>query len=185
MHPLNEENQCITCVISRARLNTVSHAILSSMNKFVDQYSSWYNFWNTLNQTQTIYAILTIYFFVFIFIYMCFLVLGRVMGQGGDGFYLPRLHIPYSQILTCYPYPTGMRNWISSPSPTGSGIPVSSPFPQWIIFFNKNKSIFRSRSQFCNELSRIEMMTINGYGDREARGRECEIWKEIWENYDR
>jgi len=26
-------------------------------------------------------------------------------------------------------------------------------------------------------------MTINGYGDGEERGREYEIWKEIWENY--
>ena len=65
-------------------------------------------------------------------------------GRGGDGFCHPRPHplIPYIYTLP-YPYPTGMRNWISSPSPMGSGIPISSPSPQWINFFDK-KRVFLS-----------------------------------------
>ena len=40
------------------------------------------------------------------------------------------------------PISKGMRNWISSPSPMGSGIPASSPSPSESIFFNK-KSFFK------------------------------------------
>jgi len=65
----------------------------------------------------------------------------------------------------------------------GSGIPT--PSPQWIIFLNKNKSIFQPRVQCCNALSSKEMMTIDSYNDEEERGRECKIWKKKRENYDK
>jgi len=49
--------------------------------------------------------------------------------------------------LPC-PYPTGKRNWITSPSPMGSGIPSSSPSPQWINFFNKKRVFLRFNRNF-------------------------------------
>jgi hypothetical protein len=109
------------------------------------------------------------------------------MGRGGNEFYLPRLHtlLSYTYLLP-YPYPTGMRNRISSPSPTDLGIPdpsISSS-PPW-IFFNKNKSIFQFWAQCCNALSNKEMLTIDDYGDLEETGRECEILKDKRENYDK
>jgi len=53
--------------------------------------------------------------------------LGTTMGQGGDEFYLPRPHTLLSYIyLLRYPYPTGMRNQITSPSSTSS---VFAPHP--------------------------------------------------------
>jgi len=64
------------------------------------------------------------------------LQLGMAMGRGGDEFYLPHplTRISYTYLLP-HPYPTEMKNWISSPSPTGSGIPAPSLSPHWIIFF--------------------------------------------------
>jgi len=49
-------------------------------------------------------------------------------GRGGDRFYLPRPHTRFSYTYSLpYLYPTGIRNWITSPSPMGSGI---SPHPR-------------------------------------------------------
>jgi len=109
------------------------------------------------------------------------------MGQSGDGFYLPHPHTLHSNTYSLpYPYPVEMRNGISSPSPTGSDIPASSiPIPALDNFFNKNKSIFQPQAQCFNALSRIEIISIDDYGDGEERGRECEIWNEIRENYDK
>jgi hypothetical protein len=53
---------------------------------------------------------------------------GMAMGRGADRFCLPH---PHSLL------PTGMRNWISSPSPMGSSIPAPSPSPHWINFLIK------------------------------------------------
>lgn len=94
---------------------------------------------------------------------------------------------PYTLLPNTYllPIPSGDEKLNLISVSDGFGYTCLIPIPAVDIFFNKNKSIFHSRSQFCNELSRIDMMAINGYGDREERGRECEIWKEIWENYDR
>jgi len=47
--------------------------------------------------------------------------------------------------------------------------------PIRIIFLNKNKSIFQSRSQCCPALSRMYIMNINSYGEREDRSQQCEI----------
>ena len=68
---------------------------------------------------------------------------GMAMGRTGNGFYLPRIHtlLPFTYRLPC-PYPTGMRNWISSPSPTGSSIPALYPFPTVDIFLIKIKVFF-------------------------------------------
>ena len=98
--------------------------------------------------------------------------LGMTMGRDGDKFYFPHPHtlLLYTYPLQ-YPYPAGMKNQISSL--TSSGIPAPSLSPQWIIFFNENKSIFQSRAQCCNALSNKEMMTIDCYGDEEERGRDC------------
>jgi len=57
------------------------------------------------------------------------LELGMVMGQGGDGFCFPHPLLLYTYPLS-YPYPTGMRNIISSSSSMGSGIPASPPSSQ-------------------------------------------------------
>jgi len=63
-------------------------------------------------------------------------LVGMAIGWGGDGFCLPHPHplLPYTYLLP-YPYPTGMRNWISSPSSMALGIPAPSPSHQWINFF--------------------------------------------------
>jgi len=55
-------------------------------------------------------------------------------------FYLSNPHhwFPYTYMLL-YPYPTGMRNWISSPSWSSSDIPALSLYPQWIICFLMQK----------------------------------------------
>jgi len=39
--------------------------------------------------------------------------------------------------------------------------------------------------QCCNALFNKEIMAIDCYGDGEERCRECEIWKEKRENYDK
>jgi len=85
--------------------------------------------------------------------------------------------LSYTYLLP-YPYPTGMRNQISSLSPTSSGIPASSPSLHRILFLNKNKIIFQPQAQCCNALSNKEIMVLDDYGDGEKRSRKCEIWKE-------
>jgi len=99
------------------------------------------------------------------------LELGMTMRRGGEWFYLLRPHtlLTYTYPLP-YPYPTGMINQIASPSSTGSGIPTPFPSSQWIILLIKIKVFFSPQAQCCNALSKIEMTTIDGYGDGEERG---------------
>jgi len=98
------------------------------------------------------------------------MAMGMAMGRGGDGFYLPHPHIIFSCTYPLhYPYPVGMRNRISSPSPMGSGIPVLAMDNFFLI---KIKVFF---SQCCNALSNKYMMAIDDYGEGEERDRECEI----------
>jgi len=105
-------------------------------------------------------------------------------GEECDELYLPCPHTLLSYIYPLFcSNPVGMRNRISSPSPTGSGIPALSSSPQWIIFLNK--SFFQPWLQCCDALSSKDMMEIDLYGDGEERGRECEIWKKKRENYDK
>jgi len=62
-----------------------------------------------------------------------------------------------------------------------SGIPNTFSSPQWIHFFNKKSSIFLPKAH-CNTLSSKEMMTIDGYGDREENDQAHEMGKEKREN---
>jgi hypothetical protein len=97
----------------------------------------------------------------------------RGMAMGQDGRILP----------SSFPYPTLIYLPVTIFIPSGDE--KSKPITAVGNFFNKNKSIFHLRAQCCNALSNKEMMVIDVYGDREWRGRECEIWKEKRENYDK
>jgi len=79
--------------------------------------------------------------------------------------------IPYSHILICYSTHTKQGREIKShPRPILS--------PQWIIFFNNSKIIFKpNHNVVMHYISSKEMMAINDYGEGEERGRESEIWK--------
>ena len=111
---------------------------------------------------------------------------GMEIRQGGDGFYLPRPHTLFSYIyMLSYSYTVGMRNRNPSMSPTDSSIPASSPSPQLNNFFNKNKSNFQPWAQCCNALSSKEMTVVDDYDNKEERNRECEIWMEKRENYNK
>jgi len=77
---------------------------------------------------------------------------GMAMREGGDGFYILRPHTRFSYIYSLpYSYLTGMKNWTTSPSPTGSGI--LAPSPHRIIFLIKNRSFFQPLEKCCNALS--------------------------------
>jgi len=76
------------------------------------------------------------------------------MGRGGDEFKIPRPHTRFSYTyLLPYPYSTGMKKWTSSPSPTGSGIPASSPSPYSIFFLIKIEVFLQPLKKCCNALS--------------------------------
>lgn len=71
---------------------------------------------------------------------------------------------------------SGMRNRNSFPSLTGSGILI----PAMYNFFNKNKSIFNpEHNALMHYPANAKSMMIK------KRGRECEIWKEKRENYNK
>jgi len=82
------------------------------------------------------------------------------MGQGGDGFYIPRPHTRFSYTYTLpYSYPTGMRKWTPSPIPTGSGIPPHPRLRIQYFFLIKIEVFWQPLEKCCNALSN-NMLTL-------------------------
>jgi len=89
-----------------------------------------------------------------------------------NGFYLSCV----LRLISSYPFSVGMINRISFPSPTGSGVPASSPILQWI------KKIIIKINVFFIQQKDVDDRWLWW---RRGKSPECEILKEKREKYDK